>query len=103
MSKEAALAFIEQTHSDSEIRKEIIALGAGAKIEDVLDVAAVHGYKFSEAELMAAGKEDAEKSGSPAESELNARELEAVAGGTFNITHSRWYITTDTISVVVKK
>ena len=103
MSKEAASEFIEKAQTDPELQHKLTGLGTGAQIEDVMDVAATSGYRFSESELMTAGKEAAEKSGSLPEAELSDRELEMVAGGTFNLTHSRWYITTDTATVIIKK
>jgi predicted ribosomally synthesized peptide with nif11-like leader len=103
MSKEAASAFILKARSDTQIQGKIVDLGPSANIEDVLDVAAASGYQFTEPELMAAGKEDAERAGYPAASELSESELELVAGGKFNLTFSRFYITTDTVSVVIKK
>ena len=103
MSKEAASAFIEKARSDEQLQQRLVDLGPSANIEDVLDVAAATGYQFSEPELMAAGKEDAERAGNPAASELSESELELVAGGKFNLTISRFYITTDTVSVVIKR
>jgi predicted ribosomally synthesized peptide with nif11-like leader len=103
MSKEAATAFIEKAQNDSQLQEKLRDLGSGAKLEDVLDVAAATGYQFSEPELLSAGKELAETTGRPAEGELSEEELELVAGGKFNFTRSRFYITTDTISVVVHK
>lgn len=103
MSKEAASEFIEKAQTDPEIQQKLQGLGASAQLDDVLDVAAASGYSFSENELMDAGKDAAEKSGSQPEGELSERELEMVAGGSWNLRHSRWYITTDTASVVVRK
>ncbi len=103
MSKEAAAAFIVKARNDSQVQQKLIGLGPSANIEDVLDVATANGYQFTEPELMAAGKEDAEKAGYPAASELSESELALVAGGKFNLTISRFYITTDTVSVVIKK
>ena len=103
MSKEAASEFIEKAQTDDAIRQKLVGLGTGAQIEDVLDVAATSGYRFNESELMAAGKDAAEKSGKQPEGELSERELEMVAGGRFNLTHTRWFITTDTATVIVKK
>ena len=102
MSKEAASAFIEKTRSDNQLLQQLADLGPSANVEDVLDVAAASGYQFTEPELMAAGKEDAERTGNSADAELSESELEMVAGG-FNFRLSRFYATTDTVSVVIKK
>src|SRR5204863_6323576 len=103
MSKESAAAFLDRVESDQGMQLKLQNLGSGASVEGVLDVAAVEGYTFSSQELIAAGKDRAELQGMSPNGELSDRELEAVAGGTLELRLSRFFITTDTATIIVKK
>ena len=81
MSQTNATAFLEKANTDPEIINKLAELGPDAALEDVLDVAAVSGYMFTEQEMMQAAKDRAEAEGTSLDQELSTEELEAVAGG----------------------
>lgn len=80
MSMEQASAFLDKVEQDPELKNKLTSLGKGAKMEDVLDVAASSGYNISKEDLVAAGKTRAEQALSNM-GELSDSELEQVAGG----------------------
>ena len=86
MSKESATAFLTRAQQDPEILQKLEALGTGADVEEVMDVAAAAGYNFTASDLVAAGKASAEQRGQSGEAELSDAELEQVAGGRINLT-----------------
>jgi predicted ribosomally synthesized peptide with nif11-like leader len=100
MSKESATAFLTRAQQDGEIKQKLEALGTGADVEEVLDVAAAAGYDFSASDLLAAGKASAEHRGQSGETELSDAELEMVAGGRINLTIIQ--VSRDTIFFTIK-
>ncbi len=95
MSVQNATAFLEKVDADSALKERINALGTGASLDDVLDIAATNGFNFNVDELVAAGKTRAEANGMNAE--LSEEDLEGVAGGlsgvTIHISRSSVYVT----------
>ena len=89
MSKESASAFLAKVEQDQDLKSKVQALGEGASFEALQDVAAGAGYEITMDDLIAAGKDRAEQSGS-ATGELSDTQLESVAGGaTISIYYSR--------------
>jgi predicted ribosomally synthesized peptide with nif11-like leader len=103
MSKESAGAFLSQVETDNALQQKLQSLGTGASIEDVLDVAAAQGYNFNSDDLIEAGRSRAETMGAGPEGELSDTELEQVTGGKLELRLSRFFITTDTATIIVKK
>ncbi len=81
MSQIKASEFLEKANTDTALINKLAELGPDAQLEDVLDVAAVSGYSFTEKELLQVAKERAEAEGTSLDQELSVEELEAVAGG----------------------
>jgi|SRR3954468_24942494 len=86
MSTESATAFLTKAQQDPEIRQKLEALGTGADVEEVMDVAAASGYNFTATDLLVAGKASAEQRGQANDADLSDAELEQVAGGRINLT-----------------
>jgi len=103
MSKESAGAFLTQVETDATLQQKLQSLGTGASLEDVLDVAAAQGYNFNSDDLIEAGRAKAETMGAGPEGDLSDAELEQVAGGKPELRISRFFITTDTATIIVRK
>lgn len=105
MSQAMATEFLEKANTDADLRQQLETLGTGAKLEDVLDVAAAAGYQFNEKDLMAAAKAKAEAEGKSVDAELNEADLEAVAGGfkiNLTIVHITKVSTHNSVVVTIK-
>jgi predicted ribosomally synthesized peptide with nif11-like leader len=105
MSQAKATEFLEKANNDPQLMTKLAELGPDAALEDVLDVAAVSGYMFTEKELMQVAKDRAEAEGASLEQELSVEELEAVAGGlkiNLTIIHITKISTKNSVVVTIK-
>lgn len=83
MSIEAVDRFLTKTHEDQQLQTEVSqAMSAKNSSQAITELAAKHGYKFSQQEFDLRIKKLKDiQAKSTANGELNEEELEAVAGG----------------------